>query len=63
MTDTTLMPVPTASTGCEQSCPFATSCPFMRWGQQCPEVREVEAECVEAGVNLWDVLRAGRHAR
>lgn len=47
---------------CAQSCPFLRSCPFMRWGQSCPEVRTVEAECVDAGVSLWDVLLGERRA-
>lgn len=47
---------------CEQSCPFLRSCPFTRWGQACPEVRVVEAECDEAGVSLWDVLLGARLA-
>lgn len=33
------------------------SCPFIRKGRVCPDVQDVEAECVAAGVSLWDVLR------
>lgn len=37
-------------------------CPFIRRGQECPDVQDVEAECVAGGVSLWDVLRGMRPA-
>lgn len=60
-TEAVRLPVPRSGM-CEQDCLFSRSCPFFRRGLSCPEVRVVEAECAESGVNLWDVLLGARRA-